>query len=53
MKQTLFKGIQGTGVLFVSLTLGQAMAQQYQDDNAWHQSREQFYASQNWRHENV
>jgi hypothetical protein len=47
MKRTLF-GIAGGSVLLFSLAAGIAAAQ-YSDDEAWHRTRESFYASQDWR----
>lgn len=48
MKRSLFNGMVCAGVLLFSLAAGQALAQ-YHDDDAWHQTRESFFAGNGWR----
>ena len=46
MKRTLLS-LAGAGLLVVSLGAGVAAAQ-YNDDDAWHRTRDGFYAGQDW-----
>jgi len=48
MKQTLLKSITCAGLLLFSFGAAQAVAQDH-DDDAWHRSREEFYAGTGWR----
>jgi hypothetical protein len=48
MKHTLWNTITCSGLLLFSFAAGQAAAQ-YQDDDAWHRSREEFYAGNSWK----
>jgi hypothetical protein len=48
MKHDLWSGIACAGLLLFSLSTIQA-APQYHDDDAWHQSREQYFSGDNWR----
>ena len=49
MKQTLFRNIVSVGILAISFVAGQAFAQRYSDDDAWHRDRSEFYAGQSWK----
>jgi hypothetical protein len=46
--KTLFSAIAGAGLLLFSLPAVQA-APQYNDDNAWHQARDQYFSGDSWR----
>jgi hypothetical protein len=48
MKRSLFNGMACAGLLLFSFGAGQALAQ-YHDDDTWHQTREGFFAGNNWR----
>ena len=48
MKRSLFNSMACAGLLLFSLAAGQAAAQ-YRDDDAWHHTREGFFAGDNWR----
>ncbi len=48
MKNTFLKSITCAGLLLFSLGAAQAVAQD-RDDDAWHRSREDFYAGNSWR----
>jgi hypothetical protein len=48
MKTTLRNKITCGALLVFAFTAGQAIAQ-YQDDDAWHRTREEFYAGNDWR----
>jgi hypothetical protein len=48
MKHTLWSNITCAGLLIFSLAVGQAVAQ-YEDIDSWHQTRDQFFAGNDWR----
>lgn len=48
MKQNLWSGVACAGLLIFSLSAIQA-APQYHDDNAWHQTRDQYFSGDSWR----
>jgi hypothetical protein len=49
MKHLLRSSITCAGLLLFSFGASQALAQQYQDNDAWHRSRDEFYAGNDWR----
>jgi hypothetical protein len=48
MKNALLKSLTCAGLLLFSFGAAQAAAQ-YQDDDAWHRTREEFFAGTDWR----
>jgi hypothetical protein len=48
MKRSLINSLACAGVLLFSLAASQAVAQ-YHDDDAWHHSRDTFFAGTSWR----
>jgi hypothetical protein len=48
MKRTLWNSITCASLLLFSFAAGQVAAQ-YHDDDAWHRTRDEFFAGQTWR----